>query len=314
MRDKEKSRRHPEDDDDARSFLNLSDDDDGTPPASRGGPDENAARPSLSLGRSTIPLTRYGANTGPKGVISDAQNFRDSRRQHRTSVRSTSTLASQMQNGLSMRDQPPTEKVPVSDEEEEDDELDDDFMTQWRRSRLQELQKGGHGSKMHSRQRSTRLWGSLTKVDGEGYLDALDKSPADTVVVVYIYDDSVSCARVLALTNADQMQSEVSTAIEECIRSLARKHLETRFIKLHYRIAEMEPAGVPAVLAYRNGDKFAGLVPVIQEIPDDADLSATTLENVMRRYAKDVGRPSSKQWANICGQASDPSVTTTPHE
>ena len=46
----------------------------------------------------------------------------------------------------------------------------------------------------------------------------------------------------------------------------------------------MEPAGVPAVLAYRGGEKFAGLVPVIQEIPDDADLSADTLESVLRRY------------------------------
>ena len=46
----------------------------------------------------------------------------------------------------------------------------------------------------------------------------------------------------------------------------------------------MEPAGVPALLAYRGGDKFAGLVPVIQEIPDDADLSALTLEIVLKRY------------------------------
>lgn len=46
----------------------------------------------------------------------------------------------------------------------------------------------------------------------------------------------------------------------------------------------MEPAGVPALLAYRGGDKFAGLVPVLQEIPDDADLSARTLEMVLRRY------------------------------
>ena len=110
-----------------------------------------------------------------------------------------------MQNGLSMRDEPSVEKMPGSDEEEEDDELDDDFMAQWRRSRLQELQKGGHGSKMHSRQRSTRLWGSLTKVDGEGYLDALDKSPADTVVVVYIYDDFVSCAHALTPIYADNV-------------------------------------------------------------------------------------------------------------
>lgn len=46
----------------------------------------------------------------------------------------------------------------------------------------------------------------------------------------------------------------------------------------------MEPAGVPAIIAYRGGDKFAGLVPVIDEIPDDAELSALTLETVMKRY------------------------------
>lgn len=46
----------------------------------------------------------------------------------------------------------------------------------------------------------------------------------------------------------------------------------------------MEPAGVPALLAYRGGDKFAGLVPIINEIPDDADLSSLTLEMVMKRY------------------------------
>ena len=65
---------------------------------------------------------------------------------------------------------------------------------------------------------------------------------------------------------------------------MARKHKTTRFIKLHYQDAEMEPAGVPAVLAYRAGDKFAGLVPVMDEIPDDADLSAVSLEKVFQRY------------------------------
>ncbi len=79
-------------------------------------------------------------------------------------------------------------------------------------------------------------------------------------------------------------QSHVSSAIEECMQTLAQKHLDVRFIKLNYQDAEMEPAGVPAVLAYRGGDKFAGLVPVIDEIPDDADLSSLTLEVVMKRY------------------------------
>ena len=57
-----------------------------------------------------------------------------------------------------------------------------------------------------------------------------------------------------------------------------------RFVKLHFEDAEMEPAGVPALLAYQGGDKFAGLVPMVDEIPDDADLSAGTLETVLKRY------------------------------
>lgn len=41
---------------------------------------------------------------------------------------------------------------------------------------------------------------------------------------------------------------------------------------------------MPAVIAYRGGDKFAGLVPIFDELPDDADLSPRTLEAVMQRY------------------------------
>lgn len=54
-------------------------------------------------------------------------------------------------------------------------------------------------------------------------------------------------------------------------------------MKLHYEDAEMEVAGVPALLAYRGGDKFAGLVPVVDEIPDDAELNAATLGKVLQK-------------------------------
>jgi len=44
------------------------------------------------------------------------------------------------------------------------------------------------------------------------------------------------------------------------------------------------------LLAYRGGEKFAGLVPIINEIPDDADLSDSTLENMLRRYDPSLAR------------------------
>lgn len=80
-------------------------------------------------------------------------------------------------------------------------------------------------------------------------------------------------------------QSAVSDAIEASLRDLIPSHPRTRFVRLHFHEAEMEPAGVPALLAYKGGDMFASLVPLVDEIPDDADLDADTLAAVLRRYA-----------------------------
>ena len=70
--------------------------------------------------------------------------------------------------------------------------------------------------------------------------------------------------------------------MERCVRELARAHSTTRFVRLHYDEAEMEVAGVPALLAYRGGEKFAGLVPITEELPEDAELSAETLDALLK--------------------------------
>jgi hypothetical protein len=79
-------------------------------------------------------------------------------------------------------------------------------------------------------------------------------------------------------------QSEISNMVEDCMRNLAAKHKTTRFVKMSYVEAEMEPAGVPAVLAYRRAEKFAGLVPLVNELPDDSELTEVSLETLFRRY------------------------------
>lgn len=67
------------------------------------------------------------------------------------------------------------------------------------------------------------------------------------------------------------------------VREIARRNPSTRFIRLDYEEAEFEAAGVPAILAYKNGDKFAGLVPVVDELPDQAELTPDTLESVLQK-------------------------------
>jgi hypothetical protein len=287
MRDKGHRVSHPEDDDDRRSSLDPSDEEDHTPSGSQQDEDDQPApRPSVSSYRSTIPTTRYQANTGVKGVIADAQHWQDSCRDKRASARSVLNLSSQTQT-LTLDHSAPASHLPSLDEDEDGmfDDLDDDFMDQWRKSRMQELQSGPKQSKSQADFGSGGLFGGMVTVDGDGFLEAVDNSQG-AVVVVYIYDEKVSReqTREPGPVQADQDKSDVSTEIERCLRKLAGKHQDTRFIKLHFEDAQMEPAGVPALLAYRNGEKFAGLIPIIDELPDDADLSSTVIEAVLQRY------------------------------
>lgn len=191
MRDKNRRTGHPEDDDDdRRSFLNLSEDeDDSTPPISHSDSDEPVLRSSMSNAR--IPTTRYQANTGPKGVIADAQNWRDSLYNHRASVRNSALLALQAQD-LSLDNIVELPKQTDIEEEDEDDLHDEDFIRHWRESRIQALQNSVRDSKIVQTGRSRR-YGGFPAVDENGYLDAVDNTPYDTVVVVYVYDDQVSC-------------------------------------------------------------------------------------------------------------------------
>lgn len=242
--------------------------------------------------RMKLPNQRSYNNTGPKGVIADAQAFREAQaaRSRETSQQrapTTNTLIQPYVENLSINDSAREDsdstlndlskaEIDALRNEEHDEDFeaeDEEFMLQWRLARLQELRSksviasNSAVERLGMSRHAKLVYEGLTAVDGEGYLEVVDGSPRSVTVIVFVWDD----------------RSEVSTLIENCLRQLARKHKTTRFIKLHYGDAEMEPAGVPAVLAYRGGDKFAGLIPVVDEIPDDADLSPETLERVFQR-------------------------------
>ncbi|GAB7357206.1 hypothetical protein MBLNU459_g8191t1 [Dothideomycetes sp. NU459] len=276
FRNKDRRTAHPEDSqssDNEQQRRSPSGSPPARRPALRSGANSSYSSPQQSQpkSRTFVPSQKSYSNTGPKGVIADAQSFEHARRTHRASV-SHQNLADPSatqpySENLAANDgggPPQLAALNLHDDDDDDEDADDEggFMAQWRQERLRQL-NGAKGAQQAGAERSRAgAYGGLIAVDGEGYLEAVDGSPRDTVVVVFIYDD----------------RSEVSSMVEECVRQLARKHRTARFVKLHFEDAEMEPAGVPAVLAYKAGDKFAGLVPVVDEIPDDADLSWQTLE------------------------------------
>ena len=78
-------------------------------------------------------------------------------------------------------------------------------------------------------------------------------------------------------------QSTISGMFEDALVQIARKHEFTRFVKLSYLDAEMDPISVPAVLAYKAGDLIANLVSIVDEMPMDATINASNLEHVLQR-------------------------------
>jgi hypothetical protein len=133
-----------------------------------------------------IPKLRSEANTGPKGVIADAQAFEQAKKQHRFSF---------ARKGRKSPSPPAVVPRAYKNEDyekssEEDD--DDGFMARWRQRRLQELTNKRFARGPSPNSGSKRVWGSLVRVDAEGYLDAIEKASPSTVVVVLISDSQVS--------------------------------------------------------------------------------------------------------------------------
>lgn len=341
VRDKDQEARHPEDRND--SDRDEKDHDDDEPKhhsestrhtRGRGNgkehdssdDDEAPTRPSGKMAAVyQAPAHFTNANTGPKGVIADAQAFEEAKRAAAVVRKTQAAQAAWLSNG---NERPARRRGSDQNKHnsEDDSEEGESFMARWRQNRLRELQSAGNmiGKGLRAASPSRRTYGKLATVDCDGYLDAIEKVPSDTVVVVLIYDDNVSFTNesptpnlilwpllhlspppptssplLLCLHHAYlsyhalgasfrhvlidiRTQSERSVRVEDCVRKLARQHATTRFVRLHFEEAEMEPAGVPSILAYRRGEKFAGLVPVLAELRGE-ECTERTLEAALKR-------------------------------
>ncbi|KAJ9491043.1 hypothetical protein VN97_g2208 [Penicillium thymicola] len=213
-----------------------------------------------------IPNTVYEANTGPKGVIADAQAFERARKKsfRRTllSVAGLDSNNSPSFSSKSTRDDAPLAPGDQSSASEDDDEAR--FLRKWRQSRMHELQ--GRNNRRPSPR--GRRYGSVETVDAVGYLDAIEKVTSDTVVVVCIYDH----------------EFDDSAIVEECLVTIARRQPTVRFVKMHQAIAEMDHITAPALLAYRGGDVFATIVDVLRNIPRGRSCSADSLEDLLKLH------------------------------
>jgi hypothetical protein len=182
IRDKDREARHPED---------RHDDSDISDPESPGAAqdylekvdtDDELDLPEDMRANYYMPNLRSEANTGPKGVIADAQAFEQAKKQARRFTWKKSAPPTQYSVATAYQDEKGS-----SDE----DEGEEGFMRQWREARLRELQNVGERIRSRTNSPSRRIYGGMPLVDGEGYLDAVDKTASGTVVVVFIFNKDV---------------------------------------------------------------------------------------------------------------------------
>lgn len=181
FRDKHTDARHPED---GRPDSDVSD------PESPGAAadylekidtDDELDLPADMRANYYMPSLRSEANTGPKGVIADAQAFEQAKKQARRFT-------------WKKNSPPPQYTVKAYHDDKtgsSDDDEDAGFMRQWREARLKELQTVGDKMRSRTNSPSRKIYGTMPLVDGEGYLDAVDKTASGTTVVVFIYDTDV---------------------------------------------------------------------------------------------------------------------------
>lgn len=228
--------------------------------------DENMRMPNFDRGGGTLHLPHRdfdsGRTTGVKGVIADARSYEEAKMNG--SWRNKFSRGS----STSRADKRASSATFLKDDGEGSASEDEEFLERWRQQRREELQREGNDIRNRRTSPSVRRYGRFDEVDALGYLDAIEKVTRDTIVVVFVYDH----------------ECPVSQIISDALLPLVSANPSVHFVRVHYADIEFDNAGVPAILAYKNqGDLFANLTYIIDQIPDDTLFDTRALEKILRK-------------------------------
>ena len=246
--------------------------------------DENMRMPSLDRvgGGLRLPPKEFdrGRTTGVKGVIADARSYQEARNSGSRSRRSRLARGTSG-NGVDNRASTATF---LKDDGEGSESEDEEFLERWREQRRMEMQREGNDIRNRRTSPSVRRYGRFDEVDAMGYLDAIEKVGRDTIVVVFVYDHEVLPIYPI-LDQSLTSQCAVSQVISDALTPLVAKNPAVHFVRVHYEDIEFDNAGVPAILAYKNqGDLFANLTYIIDQIPDDSLFDTRALETILEKH------------------------------
>lgn len=260
------------------NYCSSSEDEDGYEDAcDGGGGGGGSSAAAASSGPTTAPppaaptfysnvekWSGQSANTGPKGVIKDWQRFKQLETE-RNEEKERERL--QLLKKLSI-----TAKTVAEDQQQrEQDELDaelaellsDGTLLEFQRQRMQEMMAhcgGGDGR---------TLFGKVLPLNtGDDFLTAVDKAPAQTTVIIHIYESHLAAC----------------TTMNRCLVTLAEEYGAVKFCKIFGSVAglskDFKAGGIPALLVYKAGGLIGNFVRVSDDLGGD-DFYASDVESFL---------------------------------
>ncbi|XP_033746488.1 phosducin-like protein [Pecten maximus] len=191
----------------------------------------------------------YSTNTGPKGVINDWREFKRLENERRE-AQEKEKLAMMKKLSMTCRSHLDDEKEKQKDEEllQELEELEDDFLKEYRMKRLEEMRKA---------LQNVPKFGKVVDLNSDSFVEAIDKELPQVTVIIHLYEDKVQACE----------------AMNGCLACLAQDYPSVKFCKIKASETQLSnkfaKMGVPALLAYKGGELIGNFVKLTEELGKD---------------------------------------------
>ncbi|CAG8468316.1 15342_t:CDS:2 [Cetraspora pellucida] len=229
--------------------------------------DDDSSKINNELGLDQFSLLQHGGRqTGPKGVLADHEYHKQYTQQQKSAsivaynermlskAPMTTTYREDELNKALEEDLKDLENIS-SDEEEKQ------ALKKYREQRLRELKE------IKNQKVNKKRYGTLREISSNQYVKAIDDEAPDVCVIVHLYENSIPQCRLL----------------NECLTHLARKFINSKFLRILAHDLDFDLIGLPAILVYKNGKLIANLVKITDEI-GETNFDSDTVEKVLLRF------------------------------
>ncbi|CAH8510680.1 unnamed protein product [Schistosoma turkestanicum] len=193
--------------------------------------------------------------TGPKGVVADYERFKRLESE-RNAEKERKIAEYAKQHSLSCR--PYSEDKQTYPPEETSDDSDDEFLNQYRRNRINELQTAT---------KNLPTFNKIYDLVADTFVEEIDNTNKETTVIVFIYENgNKSCAKV-----------------NTCLEKIFEDYPHVKFCRIRasdaYLSYRFSHHGVPAIVVYKNGEVIGNLLSITRDL--DREFYPSDLENYL---------------------------------